>query len=191
VRGGGLGETDPPTEVGGVGDIEPLAESGGGDGDLSAEPGGDGDNSQVDRTSVGGLEDSRLASLVAVRLEEVSAKLTTSPPVRRDVTSHSTHVPARIGPDESTAGVTRGLLRYVRAVSPQELVSTPCTSMPVELLLPAKARRTPVEMGASRSPRSNRRKLRTSGVPSVRSAVPPPKFRRTLRLLAYVSASAT
>lgn len=87
--------------------------------------------------SVGGFGDSRLPSLVAVSLVEMRAKLTESVLLRRAVTSHSIHVPARIGPEESAAGVTRGLFRYVSVVSPQALVATPCTAMPVEFVLSA------------------------------------------------------
>jgi hypothetical protein len=155
------------------------------------ESGGEGDSSsEAERTSAGGLGDSRLPSLVAVLLEEVRAKLTEDTPLRRPVTSKSIHVPALIGPEESVAGASRGLFRYVSVDSLHELVATPRTSMPVGFVLSAKMRRTAPEMGASRPPRSNRRKLRTSGWPSVRRAGPPPKFRRTRTLLAYVSASA-
>jgi hypothetical protein len=172
--------------------MEPPAVSGVGEGDdPPPEPGGDGRSSiEAERTSVGGLEDSRLPSLVAVTLEEVSAKLTESVPLRRVVTSNSIHVPARIGPEEFAAGVIRGLFMYVSVVSPHALVATPWTAMPVEFVLSAKTRSTASEIDASRPPRSNRRKLRTSGLPSVRRAGASPKFRRSRTLVAYVSASA-
>src|SRR5687767_10745582 len=95
-RGPGLGVNPPPPEAGGVGDMEPPAESGGDGGrDPPMESGGEGDSSsEAERTSVGGLGDSRLPSLVAVLLEEVRAKLTDDTPLRRPVTSNSIHVPA-------------------------------------------------------------------------------------------------
>jgi hypothetical protein len=174
-----------------MGDMEPPAESGGGE--AGDPPGSDGDgesSNEAERTSVGGFVDSRLASLVAVWLEDVRAKLTGSAPLMRLVTSHSIQVPARIGPEEAAAGVTRGLFMYVSVVSLHTLEATPCTAMPVEFVLSAKTRSRAPEMGASRPSRSKRRKLRTSGLPSVRSAGPAPKLRRSRTLLAYVSASA-
>jgi hypothetical protein len=144
----------------------------------------------AESTRCGGFADSRLLSRVAVELLEVRAKLTERPPRSSEVTSQSIHAPARIGPEESTDGVTRGLLRNVSLASSHEFVETPRASIPAALVLSAKTRRIASETGASRPLRSKRRKLRTSGLPSVRRIGPVPKFLRTRRLCAYVSASA-
>lgn len=81
-------------------------------------------------------------------------------------------------------------MRNVSLASSHEFVETPRTSIPVALVLSAKTRSLASEIGASRVLTWKRRKLRTSGVPSVRRAGPLPKFLRTRRLCAYVSPSA-
>jgi hypothetical protein len=178
----------PPT---GEEDGEGLG--GGGDVLGRGEVLGDGDGvplSAVTR-SCGRFADSRLARLVAVTLVDVSAKLTGSFPEMSGVTSHSSHDPAEIGPYESVIDRTPGMLLYVSVVSPQLLVATPRTLMLSEFALLAKTRSLALVTGEPSPSGSKRRKLRTSGEPSVRICVDVPKFVPGSALLTNVSATGT
>ena len=99
AEGGGAGARDPPAEAGGV---MGSADAGGDEGNTSEED---------EMTSCGGADDSRLMSLIAVEFVVVRAKLTWLVLRRREVTSHSTHVPPRTGPAEPMTERTLGLLR--------------------------------------------------------------------------------
>ena len=134
--------------------------------------------------SCGLFEDSRLARFVAVELVEVSAKLTGSLLETSDVTFHSTHVPELIAPEEDVTPSVPGMFRKVSVVSPQELLVTPRTSMPVALELLAKTRSRAWVTEPLNPSGSKRMKLRRSGEASVRMDVEVPKLRSGSALLA-------
>ncbi|HET6771521.1 MAG TPA: hypothetical protein VFH75_07770 [Actinomycetota bacterium] len=163
--------TVPPEPGGGVGDGLVV-----GIGLGLIEGRGVGPDSKV-TVSCGLFEDSRLARFVAVELVEVSAKLTGSLLETSEVTFHSTHVPALIGPEEDVTPSVPGMLRYVSVVSPQELLVTPRASIPVALELFAKTRSRAWEIEPLNPSGSNRIKLRRSGEASVRIDVEVPKLR--------------
>lgn len=153
--------------------------------------GGDGVPLSVVTRSCGRFADSRLARLFAVTLAEVRAKLMGSFPLTSEVTSHSNHEPAAMGPEESVIENAAGMLAYVSEVSPHALEATPRTSMLSEFPLLAKTRSLEPVIEVARPSGSNRRRVRTSGEPSVRRVVNVPKLRVDSTLLAYVSATGT
>src|SRR5450830_219430 len=71
------------------------------------------------RTSLGGLDDSRLARLIAVELRSINAKSTMLPVCTAEVTSTAVHAPAPKDPVVPTWAPMAGAVEFVRPASVQ------------------------------------------------------------------------